>query len=37
LHKIYKKLPVSNRIALANFVHYYRGDEWAPRAPAPSG
>jgi DNA-binding NarL/FixJ family response regulator len=27
LHKIYKKLPVSNRIALANFVHYYRGDE----------
>ena len=27
LHNIYKKLPVSNRTALANSVHYYRGDE----------
>jgi two-component system, NarL family, nitrate/nitrite response regulator NarL len=24
LHNIYKKLPVSNRTALANLVHYYR-------------
>ncbi len=27
LHNTYKKLPVSNRTALANSVHYYRGDE----------
>jgi two-component system, NarL family, nitrate/nitrite response regulator NarL len=27
LHNTYKKLPVSNRTALANLVHYYRGDE----------
>jgi DNA-binding CsgD family transcriptional regulator len=31
LHNIYKKLPVSNRTALANFVLYYRSDPWARR------